>query len=64
MARAWRLHLKLSAPERVLPALQKLFELTVCLVLVGGSPLFSVESELRQTEFASGEVEHGNEMCG
>ena len=29
-----------------------------------GSPLFSVESELRQTEFAGGEVEHGNEVGG
>ena len=29
-----------------------------------GSPLFSVESELRQTEFAGGEVEHGHEVGG
>ncbi len=29
-----------------------------------GSPLFSVESELRQTEFAGGEVEHGKEVGG
>lgn len=35
-----------------------------CLLYSIGSPLFSVESELGQTEFACGEVEHGDEVGG
>jgi len=57
----------LNSPQAQ-PALRWVLIVTRCSIIyyeyIKGSPLFSVELELRQAKLASGEVKHGDEMRG